>query len=467
MRRAAILLGGILLLNACDRPQVDAPEPQMMPDVDTIPPLPTSTLDIPLTYDLAPVIAALEKAVPARFGDIRQRRAVPDNPRMHIAFEATRDPFRVSLDGENARITAVVHYVGRGWYDARLAPEVSASCGIDDARPRAIIEIVARLRVTPEWKLQGRSHVARVARFSDEKRDLCRVTFLSVDVTPRVLAATRSLLEDKRSFIDGKIAQVAIRPRFEQWWLLLQKPIRLTDEVWLQINPTAVRMGESVGSRRTLVTALGFSASPRVVTGSRPSDGALPLPPLSAAAVGDGLHILLEGVVDYEAATRLLEKQLVGRKVTRAGQTLEVKSVRLFGIGGGKLALELRLGGSTRAHVYFVGTPVYDPKARELFVPDLDYDVGTANTLVSGFEWIRHDDVRNFFRTQARWSVGDVMATGRQRLQAGMNRDLAPGVRLTAEVREVRGIAVHARRKDIRLRAQADANAKITVRQVK
>jgi len=84
-------------LAACDgKLDVDAPAPAMMADTDTLPSLPSSTLDIPLTYDLSPVVAALEKAVPRKFGDITQRKQLK-NPRMAVAFEATRDPFSVSL----------------------------------------------------------------------------------------------------------------------------------------------------------------------------------------------------------------------------------------------------------------------------------------------------------------------------------------------------------------------------------
>jgi hypothetical protein len=176
---------------------------------------------------------------------------------------------------------------------------------------------------------------------------------------------------------------------------------------------------------------------------------------------------MMEGVIGYDLATDLLKKQLAGRKVERAGQTIEVKDVRLFGIGGGKLALELRFGGSTSGHVYFVGTPRYDAGTNELYIPDLDYDVGSRSLLVAGVEWLKHDDVREFFRSHSRWSVGNVMQTGRDQLEKGPNRDLARGVHLSAEVKQVQGLSVHARRTAIRLRAQADANARLTVQQPK
>lgn len=455
-----------LFFTACDRKlDLEAPPPAVTADIDTLPTLPSSTLDIPLTYDLSPVVRALEKAVPKKFGNIDERHEIPGQPRMHVAFEALRDPFQVSLDGQVAHLTAVVHYAGKGWYKPPVVGEVSGSCGIGGERPRARIEVTSPLRITPEWQLRGKTRIGDVEAYSKSNRDQCRVTVFNINVTDRVTEATRNILNGKRTLIDQKIASLDIHQRFEGWWHLLQRPIPLTDSVWLVINPSAVRMGEAVGVKRTLVTALGFSASPRVVSGKQPPTVETPLPPLYPAAVGDGLHILLEGVLDYSLASRLLEKALVGKVVEGKGQTLVVRHVRLFGIGGGKLALELEFRGTASGKIYFVGTPRYNPATNELFVPDLDYDAGSANLLVSGFEWLKHDEVRDYFRKHASWSIGDVMKQGRDQLSKGLNRDLAPGVTLTADVKTVQGLSVHAQRAAIRLRAQADANARLTVKQ--
>ena len=452
-------------LASCEpRLDVDAPAPAMMADTDTLPSLPTSTLDIPLTYDLTPVVSALEKAVPRKFGNIKERKQL-SNKRMAVAFEATRDPFSVSLNGQTAYISAVVHYEGQGWYKPPVVREVSGSCGIDGVKPRARITIASDLRISQDWRLRGKTRVARVEPYSTETRDQCRVTVFNINVTDRVIDATKSALEAKRSMIDQRIASLDIRSRFEGWWHLLEQPIPLADSVWLTINPSAVRMGQNVGVKKTLVTALGFSASPRVLTGPKPTVQETPLPPLYPAAVGNGLHILLEGVIGYDVASELLKKHLVGKRFQQAGRTFEVKDARLFGIGGGKLALELRFAGGANGRVYLVGTPRYDPSTNELYVPDLDYDVGSASLLVKGVEWVKHDDVRDFIRNQARWSIGDVMSQGKEQLVKGLNRDLAPGVHLAADVQQVQGLSVHPRRTDIRLRAQADAIARLTVKQ--
>ncbi|MEO7366683.1 MAG: DUF4403 family protein [Gemmatimonadaceae bacterium] len=454
-----------VLLASCDaKLDVDAPAPAMMADTDTLPSLPSSTLDIPLTYDLTPVVEALEKAVPKTFGNIAERKQL-SNKRMAVAFEARRDPFSVSLNGQTAHISAVVHYEGQGWYKPPVVGEVSGSCGVTGVKPRAKISISSDLRINPDWHLRGKTRVARVEPYSSEDRDQCKVTVFNINVTDRVIDATKNALEAKRPLIDKKIAALDIRSRFEGWWHLLERPIPLTDSVWLTINPSAVRMGENVGVKKTLVTALGFSASPRVVTGQKPAVVETSLPPLHPAAVGNGLHILLEGVIGYDVATDLLKQHIVGKKFQKAGRSFEVKNARLFGIGGGKVALELRFAGAANGLVYLVGTPRYDPATNELYVPDLDYDVGSAGLLVKGVEWLKHDDARGFIRNQARWSIGNVMDQGKDQIVKGLNRDLAPGVHLAAAVQQVQGLSVHPRRTNIRLRAQADAIAKLTVKQ--
>lgn len=464
--RVSLVLVSLLAIAGCERKlDIDAPPPAVMADTDTLPSLPTSTLDIPLTYDLAPVVRALEGAVPKRFGNIEERHEVKGQPRMHVAFEAARDPFQVSLDGQTAHLTAIIHYAGKGWYKAPVVPEVSGSCGIGGERPRLRIEVTSPLAITPGWRLRGKTRIGQIEPASQANKDKCRVTVFNINVTDRVVDATRGILEGKRSMVDQKIGSLDIRKRFEEWWHLLQRPIPLTDSVWLVINPSAVRMGNTVGVKRTLVTALGFSASPRVVTGAQPPTVETPLPQLYPAAVGDGLHILLEGVLDYSLASDLLKKQLAGKIIEGKGQSLVVKDVRLFGIGGGKLALEVDFRGTVSGRIYFIGTPRYNPATKELFVPDLDYDAGSANLLVKGFEWVKHDDVRDYFRHHAQWPVTDIVAKGREQLAKGLNRDLAPGVKLTADVKEVQGLSVHAQRRAIRLRARADASARLTVKQ--
>ena len=143
-----------------------------MADVDTLPTLPTSTLDIPLTYDLTPIVRALENSVPKTFGDIDERKQLA-NPRMQIAFEATRDPFTVSLDGQTAG-SMLSSTTKEGASTTAHRPEHLEL--MRDQRHQATSAHLDHLEPSYHGGVEAaRSHpVASVAPYSDERRDQCR-----------------------------------------------------------------------------------------------------------------------------------------------------------------------------------------------------------------------------------------------------------------------------------------------------
>jgi len=464
-RLKAILL--CTLLVGCDRgPAVEAPLPSLSADVDSLPTLERSLIEAPISYDLTPIIAELERAVPKRFGDLTDRRVHPTNSRVRLAFEAERSPFAIALDGGVVRMSATITYAGRAWYKPPIAPEVSASCGTGDQRPRARIELVSPLRVTADWKLRSSTTVRVVEPFEPGERDQCEVTVLKIDVTERVIDAARGMLEKNTRTIDAKVATIDIRSKFDEWWAIVQQPIRLSDSVWLAINPIAVHVDPARGSRKILRTGIALIAEPRIVLGRRPVITPMPLPrQVSATDAPDGFHILFEGVLPYDLASKLLTDELRGKKISKGRQTITVESARMFGVGGNKIALEVDFKGSAQGRIYFVGTPRYDAAGDRLYVPDLDYDVGTAHMLVRSLEWLKHDELRDYLRNKARWPVGGLISKGQEQLVRGLNHELKPGVQLSGDVTNVKIVGVHAGRDAVRVRAHADGAVRLDVRQ--
>jgi len=474
-RRIYVAAGAVLLVVAIvavvllRRPaSMVAPAPAVTDDISTLPDLPPSTLNVPITYDLRSVLEALEREIPPVWGSMEERRQHPSNSRISFAFEVQRSAFDARLDGDTARVSAVLRYRGRGWYDPPLAPEVSASCGTDperDDRPSAVVAISSPLTLAEDWTLVGRAQVERVAPASNTPRDECRVTVFDIDVTERVLSAARGQLEENTHVIDEALARIDLRGRFERYWRIIREPIRLTDDVWLLINPTAVRRGPARGNGLTLEASVGVTAAPRIILGARPVVDSLPLPPIREAAVDDGLHILLDGMADYEAASRLLRRELRGQSYSWGGNRVELRDLRVSGIGGGRMALEVDFTGDARGRIYLVGTPVIDPATREVWVPDLDFDVATRSLLVSGAVWLAYGNLVEALRERARIPVEDVVDLAREQLMRGLNRQLSPEVTLSGEVDQVEVLAVEASREALVVRSHARAQARMEIRQ--
>src|ERR1044071_2039630 len=115
----SLLLGGSSFACGERGATVDAPAPQgeFSHDVDSLPSLPPGTIVAPLSLDLRGALAALERTVPRRFGNITQRLPLPGSKRKSYAFEIARDAFKVSFLGDTVVLGAVIHYKGRAWYD--------------------------------------------------------------------------------------------------------------------------------------------------------------------------------------------------------------------------------------------------------------------------------------------------------------------------------------------------------------
>jgi hypothetical protein len=444
---------------------LDAPRPPVVADaLDMVPKAAESTIEVLVTYNLGTAVDSLEAAVPRTYGDIEQRLPIASNTRASFGFTVSRSPFRVRVTGQTLSISADVEYQGRVWYRPPIGPELSAGCGVGDApRPRVRATLVSTGRLTPRWQLRTRTRVLRLEPYSDEPRDRCRVTVLRIDVTDRVIEATRHMLEQNVQKFDQAVLRWPVRARFVRLWGLLQRPIWLTEGVYLKINPYAAELGSIGAVGDTVVARLRMVASPRIVT-SVQSDTILPLPPLHlAGAVANGAQVVVEASFTYPVASALLRRSLAGYKIVQGGHRLRIRDVELSGIGGGRVALGVTLAGHVHGKLYFTGTPSLDPVHHQIHVPDLDYDVGTAQMLVQSFAWLRGVDIRDSLRDRARLPDSAVVGKLRRIAEKGINRTLAPGVILSGRIHDARGTRVFATTRDIRLRAVADAEFKLAI----
>lgn len=400
------------------------------------------------------------------YGDLERRIVTARNKHVLYAFLLHRSPFRVSVHGQTVHLSADVEYSGRVWYDSPFAPVIEVSCGTDKESPRrATLTLESTGALTEDWNLRTKSRVLKLAAYSDSARDRCRLTFMRIDVTQNVLTTTRWEIGEKLASFDDAVAHWAVRRRFEKIWRTLQKPMRLADSVYMTINPTAAQLGALGAHGNSAYANLRLFAIPHVTTGPRPRVEYGPLPPLQLANdVGRGARVLIDASFAYPVATVILRRALVDHRLEQSGHRIRIRDVAIVGIGGGKVALGVRLSGAVRGRLYFTGTPGYEPLTHEITVPDLDYDVGTAQILVKGYEWLNNVTLRDFLRERARIPDSTVMNRLSQLAEQGMNRDLpARGTHLSGHIGQANMVAVSATLREIRIRTVADADLKLSI----
>ena len=417
----------------------------------------------PVRYHLGPALAWLDSAIPPTLGDLEQRKNAPDNDRLSYAFVLERAPFAIAVRGRSVTLRTDVAYRARVWYDPPVLPEVGASCGLNGDAPRVRLAVTMHMRLAPDWSLQPRTQ-ALVEPFSETDRDKCAITALAIDVTEDVVDAARTALRQKAGEADARLAAVDVPGEARRVWEALQQPIRLTDSLWLTVNPSAVRLGVLELRNDTLLTTVGLSAHPRVTGGSRPAPTIRPLPsPRDSTAHASALHLLTEARLPYDVAGSILTRELRGTRIQVAAQRLTVDSLHLLGVGEGKVAVRLGVSGPVDGVLYAVGHPAYDTATSTLFMPDLEYDVGTRNALTGALAWLGGEAVERFLRNRVRIDLGPTLAEGRELLQRNLNRELAPGVRLRSEIRAGDVRHVRAAPEALLVRAVVSGRAEVVV----
>ena len=450
---------------ACSR---EAPSTKSAPpDLGAPPPSAPelSRFSVPLEYDVTAVLRLVDQVVPTTFGSMDSVRTVNGDERKHYAFEATRGPFTAFATGREMHLRATFAYRARGYFKPRFAPTLSAGCGSEKEQPRIVVELATPLSLTSNWHLVSHARLVTIRPATTEDRDRCDVGILHTDVTDRVIGAARSALEAKLPDIDRKVGTVDLTGRVTEWWRLLRRPIRLTDSVWLSLQPEQLRMGKVRGEARVLTVPVSLDARPRIVTGQEPSISLAPLPPLAKDTVTDGFRIQMDGVVDYATATRAVTSALAGRRFTRAGRTVAVDSVTVLPASRGRLLLAIAFAGDASGRLQLVGTPRYQPAAGLVDVPDLDFDLDTDSRLVSGYAWLRSDELRATIRERARVPVQPALDKGRELLLSGLNRKLGDAVTMSATVDSVAVKGLYVTRDALVVRAEATGQARFTVKQ--
>jgi hypothetical protein len=430
VRFAPIAVALVLAAASCRGESFEAPPPAMVTGVvvESLPPVPPSRLELPVQYDLKPALEWLESSVPRTIGKIGHKLAVKGNDRLHIAYEIVREPFKIGIEGRTITISSVLHYQGRGWYNAPVIPEVSASCGTGDEQPRARLTLTVTGRIDQNWKMRTKS-IVKAVPLTDTERDQCEVTAVHINVTEKVLSAAEGALQGELAKVDRKLYGFPLRASVEGVWATMQKPLRLTDSLWLLINPVSVRFLPPTTSGDTLFWQAGLEASPRILGGAKPAPSTLPLlAPDRSPAPEPELLILSEGRLPYDVAEDLLSKATSKTKIKVGRRTIAIKHLKPTPLGDGRVSVALTVSGAANGTLYAVGHPQIDSMG-VLTMPDLTIDAGSTDALTGALAWLASGDrLTQFLRDAIKVNLAPTLEKARLLAEKNLNRELAPGL---------------------------------------
>lgn len=467
-RRITGLLAGLLaLLPACRGTALDAPAAAVTEEEIDLPPpeaLPPSYVSAPILFDLRPLLAELETTIPRRIGSVERKDRVQVAGRVWVAPELRRGPLRFSFEGNTVSVATEFEYRARAWVRPVLV-DIGVSCGMGDVRPRLRVRLTTSYDLTPDWHLRTRTRLVELEPVTDDERDQCEVSFLRLDVTGRVVAGAQDALRNALRRLDRDVSRVNLRRPMQDLWAKLQEPLSIGGgTLWFEIRPLSISVGPVVSEDTALVARLDLLAMPRMTSGARPVSDPLPLPELGRAEEApDTAMVLIEGVLGYPTATRLLAREVAGRSFGLLWRRVRVDDVTVLPAGRGRLLLAIRLSGGASGVVYALGTPHYDPATDLITVPDLAFDLNSLGYLRQVAGWLVNgpllDDLRSRVRIPATDLLDDAVALANREI----NRELTDGVLLRGTISEARTLTVVAVRQGLLAQARGAGRLRLEI----
>jgi hypothetical protein len=145
-----------------------------------------------------------------------------------------------------------------------------------------------------------------------------------------------------------------------------------------------------------------------------------PLPEFNLNAPQAGSHVVLEGNLPFDVATKILSQKLVGNKYVSSKYGVNIEDLLIYG-SGEITVLKLDVTGDINGSVYLTGTPFYEISSDSLYIKNLDYSIESKNILANSADWFLHSGFRQMIADQTHWELGSQIAEAKEKISLILN----------------------------------------------
>lgn len=404
-----------------------------------------SYIRVSLSLPLRPLLDSLERVFP---GDTLVRGEwTPVGDTLQMRWSAVREPMRSAARRDTLLATSRVKYR----IDARNAATEFASCGTTTPLT-AEVGLLSRWGWRDDWGLESRSAALSTIHSSRCKPRPPGVNFteivahrLDALVHPAMGRAMDSLVaRDRRS-----------RALVEGVWSALQQPFATRVQgLVLDFAPRRIVAGTPLLTGETLTAELTVVVAPRLLWRTPVPSRAGPLPENQVRIAGDQLEVLFDVDAPFDTLrARALKRCLSSPDLDALG----IQAVDLAGVGD-RLSVTVR---SRRSGALRYAGPVGYDRMRYTIGPlSLALEPAGAPASLPGGETAL-TALRTCLMTALQHDVSDWLVTASAQAGRGLNRELAPGIRIEGGIFDRRADEVAVHGSGIRARMIAAGKARI------
>jgi hypothetical protein len=169
--------------------------------------------------------------------------------------------------------------------------------------------------------------------------------------------------------MEDSFGNLNLRPYLQRAWNLMNETYSIPGAGYFSLHPKKLRMQSIYAQNDLLNIKIGITAAP-VVSFARTATVASPVPDLSTAYNPGGFSIYLEGALQYDSLSNLMNGYLAGKRFdVNEGlfkKHIIIRNTVVSGDTSGHLVIRMDFTGSFEGTVYLTGQPLTMKKRKLL-----------------------------------------------------------------------------------------------------
>jgi hypothetical protein len=290
-------------------------------------------------------------------------------------------------------IKATVDFSLRSRVDAGLAALEVLRWGVRGPRPRVLLTLQTRVA----WGQGG--NIEFTQKEWSLKWLLARPPE-GMGINPEELLNLPQIHQMFEGFLDNLIVngtpgEYSVYRLLEGKVQRLYRPFRISENLWLKLNPEALTVYGMVGEGNRILSLLGIHCKPEVIFGAKPEPTTWVKPTVTSEHLGESFRARTLARFSYAELEVSLRKILSQSRDILWRYRLVVKSVHITGDLNG-IRMRLYTVSPLRALLYLEGQPQYEFYRKRVVFKDLDFRIVSGKQWVRVFDGVVHEAVRRY-----------------------------------------------------------------------
>ncbi|MFT3936716.1 MAG: DUF4403 family protein [Chitinophagaceae bacterium] len=455
------LMAALLLLQSCVSSKKTY---NTLPPAAVLPPLPESSINLPVKVAMAPFLQKAAVLVPPEVTSDGWPQFLQTSCDFHYKYRFVPGGFTLACTNNQVQVKLSGTYQVAGEkcicaFGKQTSPWIGGACGFGKEPMRKTdIYINSVLQFQPNYTVRTKTMAQKATAL-----EKCTVSMFNLDITQQIMdsikASTNAFCYSMDSVVNGLDFSSTTKALGER----INKKIALDKYGYLKINPSAVRMGKMNSVKDTLQAILGINCFPELHSDSTNNYSAAFLPPLQTADVAPGIAVYTNARYDYPFINSIINQLIKDTSFEIEGRKVIIRNVQLNGAENGKVEILVDFDGDKKGSLYLTGTPQLDTGSQVIVIPDLDYSLKSNDFILNLGKTFFSNKILHALRDKASISISDLVEQNRKSIDAQLNKKIMDGVFSTGSLISLRVLSLVVGKDVLQAQTCTKANAAIII----